>query len=207
MCSPELSKAITKSKELSIWISQNINGLPMVSERRTRLAVGCLHLAFDHHDAIILLTEHVIYGSAFALLRLIFEAYVRGSWLLHCASETDLDKFEKDNLDRSFGLLISDLEKLEAFSVGVLSQAKQDSWKLFNSFTHSGYHHVRRRNTQNGIEANYPDQEIIAALDFAGALAIMSTIGLATAAGNSDVARSAYEKSKLFSVEVSSGGN
>jgi hypothetical protein len=207
MYSPELSEAITKSKELSIWISQNIDGLPMVSERRSRLAAGCLHLAFDHHDAIILLTEHAIYGSAFALLRLIFEAYVRGSWLLYCASETDLDRFENDNLDRSFGSLISDLEKLEAYSVGVLSQAKRDSWNMLNSLTHSGYHHVRRRYTQNSIEANYPEREIVGALNFAGALAIMSTIELATAAGNEDLVRSAYEKSKLFSVEVSSAGN
>ena len=100
-------------------------------------------------------------------------------------------------------MLIRDLEKLEAFSVGVLSRAKQDSWKLFNSFTHSGYLHVRRRNTQTGIEANYPEQEIVAALDFAGAVAIMSTIGFATVAGNNDLAGRAYEKSKLFSVEDS----
>jgi hypothetical protein len=173
----------------------------MVSERRTRLAAGCLHLALDHHDAIILLTQHAVYGSAFALLRLIFEAYVRGSWLQHCASETDLDKFEHDTLNRDFASLVSDLEKLEAFSVGVLSRTKKDIWKLFNSFTHSGYHHVRRRNTQNGIEADYPEQEIIAALNFAGAVAIMSTIGFATVAGNTDLAKNAYEKSKLFSEE------
>lgn len=207
MYSSELSEAITKSKELSIWISQNIDGLPMLSERRSRLAAGCLHLAFDHHDAIILLTDRAIYGSAFALLRLIFEAYVRGSWLLYCASETDLDRFENDNLDRSFGSLISDLEKLEAYSVGVLSQAKRDSWNMLNSLTHSGYHHVRRRKTQKSIEANYPEQEIVGALNFAGALALMSTTELATAAGNEDLVRRAYEKSKLFSVEVSGAGN
>jgi hypothetical protein len=207
MHSPKVLEAINKSKELSVWISRNIDELPMVAGKRSRLAAGCLHLAFDHHDAIILLTEHAIYGSAFALLRLIFEAYVRGVWLLHCASEADLDSFEKDNFDKSFGSLIADLEKQEAFSVGVLSQAKQDSWKLFNSFTHSGSHHVRRRNTQNGIEANYPDQEIVAALDFAGAVAIMSTIGFATVAGNDDLARCAYEKSKLFSEQVSNAGD
>jgi hypothetical protein len=207
MTSLELSQAITKSKELSNWISQNTNGLSMVVERRTRLAAGCLHLAFDHHDAIILLTEHRIYGSAFALLRLLFEAYIRGCWLQHCASETDLDKFEQDNFNNSFGSLINDLEKLEAFGVGVLSQAKQDSWKLFNSFTHSGYHHVRRRYTENAIEANYPDLELVAALDFAGAAAIMSTLALAIVAGNDDLARKAYEKSKLFSNGASAVGD
>lgn len=199
MNSSELSQAITKSKELSNWISQNIDGLPMVSERRSRLAAACLHLAFDHHDAIILLTERAIYGSAFALLRLIFEAYVRGSWLQLCASETDLDKFENDKLERDFASLISDLEKPDAFRVGVLSRAKQDSWGLLNSFTHSGYHHVRRRYTESAIEANYPEHDIVAALYFADAVALMSTSTLSIVAGDNEVARNAYERSKLFS--------
>jgi hypothetical protein len=199
MHSPELSKAITKSKELSIWVSQNIDGLPMASDQRLRLSAGCLHLAFDHHDAIILLVEHGIYGSAFALLRLIFEAYIRGIWLLHCASETDLDKFEQDKFNRTFGSLIGDLEKHEAYSEGILSLVKQDSWNLLNSFTHSGFHHVRRRNTQNYIEANYPEGEIVAALNFAGAIAIMCTVGFSNIAGNEDLALKALEKSKLFS--------
>ena len=201
MHSPALPEAIKRSKELSLWISRNIDGLPMVSERRSRLAAGCLHLAFDHHDAIIMLTERAVYGSAFALLRLLFEAYVRGVWLWYCAAETDLDNFENDDFDRSFGSLIGDLEKLDAFSVGVLSWTKQDIWKLFNSFTHSGYHHVRRRNTQNGIEANYPEREMVAALDFAGAVAIMSTIGFAAITGSDDLASRAYEKARLLAIK------
>ncbi len=109
MNSPDLSQALAKSKELSNWISPSTDGLPMVLERRSRLAAGCLRLTLDQHDAIILLMEHAVYGSAFTLLRLTFEALVRGSWLQHCASETDLEKFERDILDRGFGSLISDL--------------------------------------------------------------------------------------------------
>ncbi len=201
MSSLMLSKAIAKAKELSIWISRNIDGIRVVSGIRSRLAVGSLHLAFDHHDAVILLAEHEIYGSAFALLRLMIEAYVHGAWLIHCGSETDLDKFEnKDELDRTFGGLINDLEKLEDFNVGVLLQMKQDSWKLLNSFTHGGYHHIRRRNTLDGIEANYPECEVVAALNFAGAVAILSTVELAKMAKNNELLKEAYERSKSLSI-------
>jgi hypothetical protein len=203
----EFSSAVTKARELSKWISQNIDGLPMVPERRSRLAAGCLHLAFDHHDAIILLIEHEIYGSAFALLRLIFESCIRGLWLHHCASEADLDQFEKDKLERSFGLFISDLEKLDDYSAGVLSQTKKDHWKQLCSFTHSGFQHVQRRNTQNCIEANYSETELVDALNFACAIAIMSTLGFAIIAGNKDLERKSFEKSKLFSEESAASGH
>ena len=58
--------------------------------------------------------------------------------------------------------MISESSRLSAW---VLFTGKQESWKLFNSFTHSGYRHLRKRYTENAIEANYPDQELIAALD------------------------------------------
>ena len=56
-----------------------------------RLAEGCLDVALEHHRAIVLLISHALYGSAFALIRLLFEAYMmRGLWLHRCASEAAL---------------------------------------------------------------------------------------------------------------------
>ena len=46
-----------------------------------------LSVAQDHHCAIVLLLQEGLCASAFALLRLEFEAYLRGAWLAHCASE------------------------------------------------------------------------------------------------------------------------
>ena len=105
-------------------------------------------------------------GSAFSLLRLTFESYIRGIWLLDCAQERDIDRFAKDKLHRRVGDMIADLEKLEAYSGGTLSMSWGQGKRLFNSFTHSGYHHVRRRMASDGIGANYPEKEIIGALDY-----------------------------------------
>jgi len=98
-----------------------------------------VHVAFEHHDAIIVLVDHNGYGSAFAPMRFFFEAYVRGMWLLECASDVELDRFQQEKLDRTFGALIQDIEKLQGFSSGVLSTAKKQKWGLLNSFTHSGF--------------------------------------------------------------------
>jgi len=69
---------IQKSEQLIQWLDQNIHGLEIKSDDRSRLAAGCLDIALEHQKSIVLLTEHRLYGSAATLVRLIFEAYVRG---------------------------------------------------------------------------------------------------------------------------------
>jgi hypothetical protein len=60
--------------------------------------------AFEHHAAIILLIRSSLFGSAFALLRLLVEIVVRGVWIATCATDAQIKKFrEKDEIDPSFG--------------------------------------------------------------------------------------------------------
>lgn len=86
----DLQEIINKSEELILWLDTQIDGLEIASEERIRLAAGCLDMALEHQKAIMLLVANKLYGSAFSLARLIFEAYVRGVWLQMCASETEI---------------------------------------------------------------------------------------------------------------------
>jgi hypothetical protein len=43
-----------------------------------------------------------MYGSAFALIRIMFEAYVRGVWLHRCASYADIKSFCNDKFNKTF---------------------------------------------------------------------------------------------------------
>jgi hypothetical protein len=152
--SSAIAHLINRSKALSVWMSQNIDGMAIPADQRSRLAAGCLHLMLEHHDGIILLIDHGAYGSAFALLRLAFESYVRGVWLSQCATEEELEAFKKEKLGKSFGSLIKELEQRPGFSSGVLSIAKQQSWGFLNSLTHSGFAQVVRRHSAVALEAN-----------------------------------------------------
>lgn len=58
-------------------------------------------MALEYQKAIVLLVANKLYGSALALARLIFEAYARGIWLQMYASETEIEKFKKDELKKS----------------------------------------------------------------------------------------------------------
>ncbi|MFQ5799877.1 MAG: hypothetical protein ACE5H0_14460 [Bacteroidota bacterium] len=72
-----LGSRIQQAEQLIQWLDRRIDGVEVKSVFRHRLAGGCLDVALEHHKAIVLLVAHSLYGSAFSLVRLMFEAYVR----------------------------------------------------------------------------------------------------------------------------------
>ena len=47
-------------------------------------------MCLDHRAGVLLLAEAGSYGSAFALARSVFETYMRGVCMQHCATEVDI---------------------------------------------------------------------------------------------------------------------
>ncbi|OGI53175.1 MAG: hypothetical protein A3E57_03800 [Candidatus Muproteobacteria bacterium RIFCSPHIGHO2_12_FULL_60_33] len=193
-----LEIAIRESEELIQWLDKNIDGIEIKSNDRSRIAAGCLDMALEHQKAIVLLTSHRLYGSAAALVRLVFESYVRGVWFFYSASGKELQEFKNDKLGKTFDELIKDIEKHEAFSEGILSDVKKLSWKVMNSFTHGGFYQVVRRNKETEISPNYSDEEIIDALESANSFAILTAIAIADMANNVTLANSIYERGMEF---------
>jgi len=169
-------KSILNSEKLIQWADSKIDGLEISSDDRPRIVASCLDIALEHQKAIILLIANKLYGSAFALIRLLFEAYVRGLWLNYCANDKEIEKFKKGKLDKKFVKLIEDIEKVDGYNGGTLSSAKQAGWKVMNSFTHSGFSQIIRRNTESSIEPNYEMEEIEEAITFANAIGLLSCL-------------------------------
>lgn len=164
-----VNKRVAQSEDLINWLDRFIEGLSIPTNDRAIIVASCLDVAMEHHKSIVLTTAASFYGSAFALVRIEFEAYIRGVWLSYCASDNAVERFkENDKLDRNLGAMIDDLEAQEAFNVGVLSDIKHQSWKAMCSFTHTGRLQVVRRLTATEIAPNYPEEEIIGTLDAAG---------------------------------------
>lgn len=189
---------IREAEELIQWLDSNIDGLDIPANDRMRLAAGCLDMALEHQKSIVLLTANSLFGSAAALVRLEFEAYVRGVWLLYCASDLEIEKFKKDKLEKNFGQLIEDIEKHEAFNVGTLSHVKNVSWKTMNSFTHSGLYQIVRRNTANEIMPNYTDVELIDALETANSFGILTAIAISNMARNETLAKKVFDRGQEY---------
>lgn len=194
----KIEAEIQESERLIQWLDSNIDGLDIPPNNRTRLAAGCLDMALEHQKSIVLLTAQSLFGSAASLVRLEFEAYIRGVWLLYCASELELEKFESDKIEKTLGQLIEDIEKHEAFNVGTLSHVKSTSWATMNSFTHCGIYQVVRRNDGNEIIPNYTDEELVNALETANSFGILTGIAIADMARNEALAQAIFERGKEF---------
>lgn len=167
-----ISAVVEKSENLTHWIDSKVDGFEVPSILRFRLSAGCIDQALEHQKSIILLVRYKHFGSALALVRLIFESYVRGVWIHQCASDAEVEMFAKDKLKKSFPELLREIEKQDGFDDGILSSIHLRSWDAMNSFTHTGYKQSVRRNTETSIEPNYSEEEILETLNFANALVI-----------------------------------
>jgi hypothetical protein len=197
-----MNEAAVASAEVRIrHLALKIEGLEFPASDRNRVAAACFHQALEHHEAIVRLVRLRLYGSAFALVRPLFESYVRAIWLGKCANDSDLGRFHKGKLNKEFGALVSDIEAHEGYNVGVIARVKSASWRAMNDFTHGGPLQIIRRITNDSIAANYANDEVAEALSFAGAIGLLATSEIALLANRIDIATGLLEDMKMFSKE------
>ncbi|MBL0074974.1 MAG: hypothetical protein IPP41_03195 [Rhodocyclaceae bacterium] len=89
------AKQLSSANVYGEWLRLAVHEKSLPANNRVRAAGSCLGIAQDHHHAIIVLLGARLYASCFALLRVAFEAYVRGEWLALCATDTQIRKFMK----------------------------------------------------------------------------------------------------------------
>lgn len=180
----EIFRAASYVEELRLFV----HGLDVPSNNRVRAAGSCFAIAQEHHHAIVRLIEWKLFAAAFSLVRVEFEAYIRGEWLSQCASDGLVEAFIQGKEPPRIDCLLEQLEMLESFNEKMLSQIKQKTWKLMCAYTHTGGLHVQRWNTADGIEANYTKEEVVEALNFAEIIASLATIAVVRLAADEKLA-------------------
>lgn len=161
-----------------------IEGLSFSSSNRSRVAITLHQLCIEHHTGIHTLIDNGVIGSALALFRPQFEAFVRGAWYHQCADEIRLTGFiteaEKPPKIRS---MIEDLEKTVTFDNGVLGKLVHQNWTYWNDLTHGGAIQVKARNSENEIVPSYKPGQIANILDSSAKLSMIAGIGIAQVVG------------------------
>jgi hypothetical protein len=160
------------------WLRLAVHEKSLPANNRVRAAGSCLCIAQDHHHAIIVLLDARLYASCFVLLRVAFEAYVRGEWLALCATDTQVQKFLKGWEPPKIDKLLDALAQKDAFREGRLSLIKERNWKALCGYTHTGGIHVQRWNTSDAIQANYSVAELLEVLRFADIIATLAVLGV-----------------------------
>ena len=197
-----IDEALQQASNFGWWLHQQLWEYAVPANPRSRLSSACFTAVQEHHEAIATLIEKRLHSSAFALLRVLFEGYVRGSWLANCATDAELEAFQKDTQPPSIS---RQLQALEASGLGdgYLTKIKKCSWDAMNSYTHTGMLPIQRWNTADGIEPNFRAEENIQAMRFAGAFMLLSGLGIASLNGDEALAKRISEKFKEW---VATGG-
>ena len=189
---------IEKAFELHVWIVNRLDGLDVPQDRKTLLAVSCQDLVIEHHIGITTLLRSRINGSAFALVRPLFETFVRGLWLQHCATDAQIDDYISDKLELKFHELLSVVEKVDGFEGGVLSKLKKNAWKAMNSYTHGGIQQASRRTNGDYIEPNFSEDEVVEVVKLSGTFALLAFVQITGSANQPALAKEALERLKIL---------
>ena len=196
--SPAIAQRLKKSECIVLWYVSKFGGMKipqLPNSKRLQLASACWHVTIEHSMAIVELVRATLHGSALALVRLMYEAYVRGMWLMYAATDEDIDRAGRDQFPRNPDIFTA-LEKSSHFSSQPFSDLKNQSWKRLCSYTHTGYQQINGRLTSQGLDFNYQDSEILEALLWADTIALAAAAAVAIEAQNDPLAQEVLRQIK-----------
>jgi len=177
-----IEKHLDSLRDIVQWIYENTKGIEITGGRKQQIASACFDVAIEHQAAIALLCKSKHFGSMHALMRILIESVVRGLWILHCATDAELDIFEKRGIEKHFGDLTAEIEMAIGSNQPTLSQMKVNVWRAMNDFTHTGYIQVTRRHGEGVLGSNYPEEDVIKCINAAGAYGLLASSQLSAMA-------------------------
>ena len=163
-----IDQAISQAKDLGGWLHEKTNGRNFLAKGTYIWGVCLLQHSLDVADAIIILLERDRPGPAWTLARPLLESFVRGIWILHCASDEQVENFRKGKCPPRPKLLEAMDDHDEAKPHADWIREQTENKNIFNDFTHGGIEHVLRRITENDeknphgtvVEPNYQQQDL-----------------------------------------------
>lgn len=142
-------------------LEQRLVGLVLENKPRQRVAYACFSIAREHHAAILLLLTQTppSFATAFALLRPVLEATLRGEWIAVCASDDEVKTFAlggKKQLDMSS--LVQALHKVSG-APNMHGVLYKDLWPIVSAYTHTYEHQIQHWiSTEPPVPAYTPEQ-------------------------------------------------
>ena len=186
----------TQSKESILWVQRQVDGLSLAEPcKRSHLSAACFVTSIEHGIAILVLIDEGLHGSALALVRLQFEAYLSGIWLAQCVSDNEVDKAGQDEFPKIAPMIIS-LEKPGLLDNALLLKIKLDAWAPLNSLTHTGYQQIGGRLSKDGVGSFFDDDQIQVALNWAESWTVLAAVGIAGLAQNEQLMLALLRKAR-----------
>ncbi len=184
-----LESQLEKSAEWMKGCGSLVDGVSFETTNRLRVSVSVSlsHLCVEHQKGIHVLVEHGVIGSAFALFRPQFEAYLRGVWFHRCATDAQVSGFLDSKEPPKYRVLMADVQKLEGYEEGALGRFEKEIMRNLHDFTHGGAIQVKARITKDEICSNYRPEHIAKLLEASATLSLLAGASIAAAVNSNEL--------------------
>ncbi|EHN68040.1 DUF6988 family protein [Aliivibrio fischeri] len=159
-------KILNNYAEVKEFISNELKSLKFTTNEPKIKAGSVLCVsAIDHCEASIELIKLKRISSSFALIRVAYEAFIRGSWLINCATAEQAERFinHGEIKNGSKNIYTRDLVKMIDDKVefnGLLTNKHDEYWTILNSFTHSGEVPLAYGFDGSSVKSCYTEEQI-----------------------------------------------
>ncbi len=143
-------------------IARSLQGIKLRGDLRSRVAFACFAIAQQHHAAILTLLANSppLHATAFALLRLLVEATLRGQWISHCATDEDVKCFVSgDKQQLAMSSLVRALEK-QLGDLNVHEVLYKKIWSVLSAYTHTYEHQILHWLNGNDVSSDYSPEQV-----------------------------------------------
>jgi hypothetical protein len=171
---------LSNYRKMLEFIDEKAHGMKTTASDRNATAGSLYDVAHEHAKGICTLLENHHYASAYALIRSLFETFVRAAWILHCATDSEVstfvndDKIELDSKEKFyFGDMIESVEEVKNWP-NTLSGIKVHAWKALNSYTHGGQFQITRRYNGATIEPHHDSEQMDEVCRFSAMIAFLT---------------------------------
>lgn len=172
----DLNGILRKGEVVRNHLLQMLHRKGYASEDISNLLAAYTDIALEHHESIYLLINRKLYGSAFALVRPLYDTFYRAHWVCGCATKEEVheicnnDSFQFPKMND----MVQSIDEKYA-SDTFFSSIKNSSWSAMCSYTHTGLLQISRRFKGNTIKPNYSEGEILEVLNSTSVVIIFIT--------------------------------
>ncbi len=163
----------TRGAEIRERLRQLFHRHEYPPDTKSLLLQAYVDIALEHHDAIWLLAKCRLNGSAFAMVRLVYDAMFRALWINKVATEHQIEQAIDDKLGFDINKILdqikegyfSDRPPEEAELFDKILQSLKEAWGAMCSYTHSGALQLAQRFTGDELKPDYSEGAIVEALN------------------------------------------
>lgn len=161
-------------RNLLAKIDIELSGLSYIADGKNDLSIALLDVAIEHSKAIVVLVENSLYASSYALVRPMFESFIRAVWIQDCACNEQIARIrEKDEFPLSMGKMLESVEEAKSWP-GTLSGIKKVALKNMHSYTHGGSQLIARRFKNGDLVHAVDNEELDGVKQFIAIIAFLS---------------------------------